>query len=160
MSLLEWLKIWSKFYRIPLFCNTEYPLPQKLKFRQILGLWVFSVTEYPPPPPENWNLGRSWDFEYFQLQNSPPPPSPWKLKFRQILGLWVFSVTEYPPTPPPPPTPKLKFRQILGLWVFPVTEYPPPAPPPDLPNGKLCVVSYHMWRLYPTRITTRFGWWR
>ena len=25
----------------------------------------------------------------------------------------------------------------------------------DLPNGKLCVASYHMWRLYPTRITTR-----
>ena len=26
----------------------------------------------------------------------------------------------------------------------------------DLPNGKVCVASYHMWRLYPTRITTRF----
>ena len=51
------------------FSVSEYP-PQ-LKFRQILGLWVFSVTEYPPPP-ENWNLGRSWDFEYFQLQNTPP----------------------------------------------------------------------------------------
>ena len=25
-----------------------------------------------PPPPENFNLGRSWDFEYFQLQNPPP----------------------------------------------------------------------------------------
>ena len=24
-------------------------------------------------------------------------------------------------------------------------------------NGKLSVGSYHMWRLYPTRITTRFG---
>ena len=36
----------------------------------MLGLWVFSVTEYPPP--ETWNLGRSWDFEYFQLQNTPP----------------------------------------------------------------------------------------
>ena len=77
------------------FSVTEYPPPRKLKFRQILGLWVFSVTEYPPPP-ENWNLGRSWDFEYFQLQNTPPPR---KLKFRQILGLWVFSVTEYPPSP-------------------------------------------------------------
>ena len=30
----------------------------------------------------------------------------------------------------------------------------------DLPNGKVCVASYHMWRLYPTRITTRYivGW--
>ena len=73
--------------------------------------WKFgpNSTEYPysprqfqnTPPPQNWNLARSWDF-------------------------WVFSVTEYPP------------------------------PPPGLPNGKLCVVSYHMWRLYPTWITTRF----
>ena len=31
-----------------------------------------------PPSPENWNLGRSWDFEYFQLQNTPPPEN-WNL---------------------------------------------------------------------------------
>ena len=44
--------------------------------------WKFGAnsTEYPysviqnTPPPENWNLGRSWDFEYFQLQNTPPAP--------------------------------------------------------------------------------------
>ena len=111
--------------------------PQKLKFSQILGLWVFSITEYPPPqknwnlarswdfeyfqlqntpPPENWNLARSWDFEYFQLQNTPPPIP--KLKFSQILGLWVFSITEYPPL-------KIEISQILGLWVFSITEYPP-----------------------------------
>ena len=48
------------------------PPPRKLKFRQILTLWVFSVSEYPPPK---------------------------KLKFRQILTLWVFSVSEYPPPP-------------------------------------------------------------
>ena len=24
-------------------------------------------------------------------------------------------------------------------------------------NGKLCVASYHMWRLYPTQITTRLA---
>ena len=37
--------------------STEYPYsviqntppPPKLEFRQILGLWVFSITEYPPP---------------------------------------------------------------------------------------------------------------
>ena len=41
----------------------------------------------------------------------------------------------------------------------------PPNPPflrkyeimADLPNGKVCVASYHMWRLYPTRITTRYS---
>ena len=30
-------------FRIP-------PLPRKLKFSQILALWYFSVSEYPPPP--------------------------------------------------------------------------------------------------------------
>ena len=44
---------------------------------------------------------------------------------------------------------------------FSVVEYPPLTPKyeimADLPNGKLCVASYHMWRLYPTRITTRWN---
>ena len=38
-----------------------------------------------PPPPENWNLGRSWHYKTFQFQNTPPPPE--ILKFRQILAL-------------------------------------------------------------------------
>ena len=59
---------WSKFYRIPLFWNT--------------------VSEYPPPHPENENCQRSWHFD--------------------------FSVSEYPPSPSPPQK-KLKFRQILAL---------------------------------------------
>ena len=127
-------------YRIPPPPPFGYFQLQKLEFRQILGLWVFSITEYPPP---------------------------WKLEFRQILGLWVFSITEYPPSPkigieadlgtlgifnyripPPPPPRKLEFRQILGLWVFSITEYPPspPSPPPlpDLPNGKLCSKLPHV----------------
>ena len=116
MSLLEWLKIWCKFYRIPLFCNTEYPPPPPENWN-LARSWDFEYFQLQnTPPPENWNLARSWDFEYFQLQNTPP-----KLKFSQILGLWVFSITEYPPPPR-----KLKFRQILGLWVFSITEYHPP----------------------------------
>ena len=107
MSLLEWLKFWSKFYRIPLFWNT--------------------VSEYLPPP-ENWNLGRSWHFD-FSVSEYPPrklkfrqtlvlwlfsfriPPPPRKLKFRQILALWLISFRIPPPR-------KLKFRQILALWLF------------------------------------------
>ena len=132
------------------FSVVEYPPPpRKLKFRQILALCDFPVADYPPPQK--------------------------KLKFRQILALCDFSVVEYPEKilkfrlifalcdfsvadyPPPPPR-KLKFRQILALCDFSVAEY---SPPPkyeimaDLPNGKVCVASYHMWRLYPTRITTR-----
>ena len=30
--------------------STEYPPPRKLKFRHILALCDFSVSEYPPPP--------------------------------------------------------------------------------------------------------------
>ena len=52
------------------FQNTP---PPKLKFRQILALCDFSVSEYPL--------------------------SPRKLKFRQILALCDFSVSEYPPPP-------------------------------------------------------------
>ena len=167
MSLLEWLKIWSKFYRIPLFWNTEYPPPEnencqrslhfdfsvseyppprKLKFRQILALCHLLFSFRIPPLPKNLNLGRSWHFVTFQFQNTPPPPTPHprKLKFRQILALCDFSVSEYPPppenwnlgrswhfvtfqfqnTPPPNPPPrKLKFRQIfpMGNFVWQVT---------------------------------------
>ena len=121
MSLLEWLKIWSKIlqftsilqYRIP------PPPPQKWKLSEFLALWLFSCRIHTPPPPENWNLGRSWHFVIFQLQNTPPPP-PRKLKFRQILALCDFPVAESPPPR------KLKFRQILALCDFSVAEYPPP----------------------------------
>ena len=173
------------------FSVTEYP--PKLKFRQILGLWVFSVTEYPPPnwnlgrswdfeyfqlqntPPEKWNLGRSWDWEYFLLQNTPPPEN-WNWG-----RSWDFEYFQLQNTPPhtTPPTPKIEIEADLGTlsifsyrippppkknwnlgrsWDFEYSQLQnPPPPPPDLPNGKLCVVSYHMWRLYPTRITTRYS---
>ena len=85
-----------KFRQILALCQfsvAEYPPPppRKLKFRQILALCEFSVAEYPPS--ENWNLGRSWHFVSFQLQNTPPPPK--KLKFRQIfpMGNYVWQVT-------------------------------------------------------------------
>ena len=87
------------WYRTP-------PPPQKWKVGQILAL--LTTTEHPPPP--NWNLGRSWQFEFWLLQNIPP-----QLKFRQILALWILTTTEHPHPPTPPP--KLKFRQILTFWV-------------------------------------------
>ena len=51
------------------FQNT--PPPPKLKFRQILALWLFSYRI--PPSPINWNLGRSWHFD-FSVSEYPPPP--------------------------------------------------------------------------------------
>ena len=42
----------------------------------------------------------------------------------------------------PPPPRKWKLSEILALQDFSVSE--------------LCVASYHMWRLYPARITNRF----
>ena len=58
---------------------SEYPLQIK-----ILRESKSKSFRKPPPPPGNWNLGRSWHFKTFQFQNHPPPP---KLKFRQILAL-------------------------------------------------------------------------
>ena len=131
MSLLECLKFWSKFYRIPLFWNTvsEYPPPPENENCQRSWHFDFSVSEYPPP---NWNLARSWHFD-FSVSEYPPPP---KIEFRQILALWLFSFR----IPPPPPK-----RLRLRFFSFRITGT----------NGKLCVASYHMWRLYPARITTR-----
>ena len=61
------LQIWDDQ---SLLWNTPPP-PRKLKFRQILALCDFSVSESPPR----------------------------KLKFRQILALCDFSVSEYTPLP-------------------------------------------------------------
>ena len=43
-------------------------LVQILQFTPIL-----KSTPLPLPPPQNWNLGRSWHFKTFQFQNTPPP---------------------------------------------------------------------------------------
>ena len=88
------------FIRNYIACNStrvcwpkmQHPPPRKLKFRQILGLWVFSVTEYPPP--RKLKFRQILGLWVFSATEYPPPQ---KLKCRQILGLWVFSVTEYPP---------------------------------------------------------------
>ena len=140
MSLLEWLKFWSKFYRIPLFWNTvsEYPPqmkivrdlgtltfqfqntppPPQLKFRQILALWLFSF-RIPPPLPK-MKIVRDLGTLTFQFQNTPLPPP--KLKFRQILALWLFSFR----IPPPP-------NWNLGRsWHFKTFQFQNTPPPPNL----------------------------
>ena len=148
MSLLEWLKFWSKFYRIPLFWNTvsEYPPPPNENCQRSWH-FDFSVSEYPPPP-ENWNLGRSWHFD-FSVSEYPPPEN-WNLGRSWHFD---FSVSEYPPPEnwnlgrswhfdfsvseySPPPW-KLKFRQILALWLF---SFRIPPPPPENLNF---VTSWH-----------------
>ena len=110
------------------------PPPPQLKFRQILALCHFSVSEYTPSP--------------------PPPPPPRKLKFRQILALCHFSVSEYPPP---------KKIAILGRsWHFVTFQFQntPPPPPENLNLGTspqwetMCGKLPHV-ELYPTRITTR-----
>ena len=74
--------------------------------------WKFgpNSTEYPyseiqnTPPPENWNLARSWHFVIFQFQNTPPPPPPenWNLG-----RSWHFVTFQFQNTPPhTPPTPE------------------------------------------------------
>ena len=112
MSLLEWLKIWSKFYSLPLFCNTEYPPPPKMKIVRNLGTLTFKLQNNPPPP--KMKIVRNLGTLTFKLQNTPPPPP---LEFRHFLVLCDFSVAEYPP---------LEFRHFLVLCDFSVAEYPPP----------------------------------
>ena len=93
------------------FGSRTPPPRKKLKFRQILALWVLTFQIPPPPqlrswqfgfwlsrtppPLENWNLGRSWHFGFW-LSRSPPPPQ--KLKFRQFLAILGFDFPEHPPS--------------------------------------------------------------
>ena len=67
-------KICTEIPHNTLFWNlvqNNTPPPRKLKFRQILdfGIWL---TQNTPSP--NWNLGRSWHFEFWLPE--PPPPHP------------------------------------------------------------------------------------
>ena len=88
------------------------------------------VPRIPPPPPENWNLGRSWHFKTFHfwlVENTPPPHKKWNLGRCWHFKTFHFWLVENPP----PPQRKLKFRQILAFQDFPLLtcgEYPPPPP--------------------------------
>ena len=57
--------------------------------------YSFRIPSPLPPllPPENWNLGRSWHFD-FSVSEYPPPPENWNLG-RSLH--FDFSVSEYPP---------------------------------------------------------------
>ena len=107
----------SKFWECPTLRTVDYPQPnplpphpRKLKFSQISALWVltwlrvppplkieiqadlvtlsFDLAESTPPPSKNWNLGRSWHFEFWLGWEYPHPPSD--------LG-WAKFTLEYPP---------------------------------------------------------------
>ena len=84
------------------------------------------TVEYPPPPPENWNLGRSWHFEYFQFWHPTPPG---KMKFSHFFAFDYFQF--WHPTPPP----QIEIYPFLGtLSIFSFGTLPPcpPNPPPQI----------------------------
>ena len=70
----------------------------------------FSVSEYPPP--KNWNLGRSWHFD-FSVSEYPPENENCQRSWH-----FDFSVSEYPPQ---------KNLNLVRSWHFDfsVSEYPP-----------------------------------
>ena len=128
-------------------------LVQKSQFTTILG---FGSQNTPSPPPENWNLSRSWHFKTFQfwlLENNPPPPG--KLKFKHILGilrLFMFWLLENKTPPPPPRDLKFKFLRSCHFRDFSVLtsrEYPHPPPPPPTDLGILRLFSFDFKEKYP-----------
>ena len=139
-KLSEILALWLFSFRIP---------PQKWKLSEILAPWLFSFRI----PPKKMKICADLGTLTFQFQNTPPK---WKLS--EILALWLFSF-RYPP----------KSWNLCRSWhfAFSVSEYPPPPKIEiwadlgtlRLSVSELCVASYHMWRLYPARITTRFSCW-
>ena len=86
-------------------------------------------------PAPNFGKLQIWDDQ--SLLRNTPPPQFWKTS---DLG-WPKFTQEYPPSP---------FRETSDLgWPKFTPEYP-------LPREFKNTDSYYMWRLYPTRITTRF----
>ena len=98
-------------------------------FDQIAQNTLFWNLVQNTPPPENWNLVRSWHFGFW-LSRTPLSPENWNLVRSWHFGFWLFR------TPPPnwnlvrswyfgfwlsrtSPPPKLKFWQILALAVSP-----------------------------------------
>ena len=89
----------------------------KIPVYPILGFG--SQNTYPPPPPENWNLGRSWHFKTlrlfsFDLLRIPPSPPKKNLNLGRSWHVKTFQFWLVENTLPTP-TPKLKFRQILAF---------------------------------------------
>ena len=69
-----------------------------LKFLRTPCSEIWFRTPPSPPPPQNWNLGRSWHFQFWLSEHSPPPPPEnWNLGRSWHIGLWLSE----PPPPPP-----------------------------------------------------------
>ena len=86
------------------------------------------------PPPPHFGKLQIWDDQSL-LQNTPPP-------FRKTSDL---GLPKFTPEYPPPHFGKLQIWDDQSLLRN--------APPPEFKNAE----SYYMWRLYPTRITTRYN---
>ena len=84
MSLLEWLKFWSKSYSLPLFCSTEYPPSKNENCQRVqirgsqntppkMKIVRQSKSEGPRIPPQK--IQTSNFFSQVQIrgsQNTPP----------------------------------------------------------------------------------------
>ena len=113
-------------------------------------------TRKPPPPSPHFGKHQIWDDQ--SLPRNTPPPENFRFGMTKVysgippppmktsdLG-WPNFTPEYPPP-------------ILENFKFGMTKVYsgiPPCPPPhkivrEFQNAE----SYYMWRLYPTRITTR-----
>ena len=99
-----WLnsKFWFKILRVPHSQNSRVPPPTPPPTTENWNLgrsWHFEFWlgwEYPPP---NWNLGRSWHFEFWLGWEYPPPHQNWNLGRSSDLGTLSFDLAES--TPPP-----------------------------------------------------------
>ena len=90
----------SKFWECPTLRTVEYPSPppppRKLKFRQILELWVLTWLRVPPPQ-KKLKFRQILELWVLTWQSNPPPP--WKFKYRQILEFWVLTWQSTSPHP-------------------------------------------------------------
>ena len=143
MSLLEWLKFWSKFYSLPLFCriapSPPLPLPQ-WKLSESPG----PSTEYPP----KWKLSESTSpsTEYPPMKIVRESKSKYRIPPNencQRVQVWVQntprmkivrdSKSKFQNTPPPMKivSPNLRVSEYPPKWKLSESKSEYRIPPPQ-----------------------------
>ena len=83
---------------------------QTLKFGQGLALWVL-ITQFTTPPLPNWNLDRTWHFEFWLPpfhRLSPPPQEFWGARMWRLISVSLVNTISFS---------KSKRQWVFTIWI-------------------------------------------
>ena len=95
-----------------------------------MALWVLTFQNTPLP---NWNVGRSWHFEYFDFPVHPPPRN------GNVGRSWHFEYFEFPEHPPPL---KMEISADLGTLSILIFQNTPPKMEIWADLGTLSILTF------------------